>query len=53
MDKNELIAQTAQEGLVYIPKERKFVSSVLQVAVLKFGPEKISQALTAERIGRS
>ena len=50
MDAEELIEQVSQEGLTYLPKERKFVSPALQAAVSKFGAKKIQAELTARRI---
>jgi len=50
MDAEELVEQASQEGLVYIPSEKKFVSASLQVAVSKFGPKRILTLLTPSRI---
>ena len=50
MDAEELMAQASQEGLTYLPKERKFVSPALQAAVSKFGVKKITSQLTAGRV---
>lgn len=50
MNAEELVEQVLQEGLVYIPSERKFVSASLQAAVSKFGPKRILALLTPEKI---
>jgi len=50
VDAEELIEQASQEGLTYLPKERKFVSPALQAAVSKFGTKKIQTQLTTGRI---
>jgi len=41
VDAEELIEQTSQEGLTYLPQERKFVSPALQAAISKFDARKI------------
>ena len=50
MDVEELVEQASQEGLVYVPSEKKFVSASLQAAVSKFGPKRILSLLTPARI---
>ena len=50
MDAEELIEQTSQEGLTYLPQERKFVSPALQAAISKFGAKKIQVQLDTKRI---
>ncbi|MFQ5940799.1 MAG: hypothetical protein ACE5KA_03775 [Nitrososphaerales archaeon] len=50
MNSEELVEQASQEGLVYIPSEKKFVSASLQAAVSKFGTKKILLILTPARI---
>jgi len=50
MNAEELIEQASQEGLTYLPKERKFVSPALQAAVAKFSAKKVQTQLTAGRI---
>lgn len=50
MDAEELVVQASEEGLVYIPSERKFVSASLQAAVSKFGPKRVLSLLTPPRI---
>ena len=50
MDAEELIEQASQEGLTYLPKEKKFVSPALQAAVSKFGMKKIHSQLDMGRI---
>jgi hypothetical protein len=50
MDAQELIEQASQEGLIYIPAEKKFVSPSLQTAVTKFGSKKILALLTPDRV---
>ena len=50
MDAEELLEQASQEGLTYLPKQRKFISPALQAAVSKFGAKKVQTQLTPERI---
>jgi hypothetical protein len=50
VDAEELVEQAAQEGLTYLPNERKFVSPALQAAVSKFGAKKVGTRLTTEKI---
>jgi hypothetical protein len=50
MDAGELVEQASEEGLVYVPTERKFISASLQAAVSKFGPKRITSLLTPEKI---
>lgn len=50
MNAEELVEQASQEGFVYIPSEKKFVSASLQAAVSKFGSKKILVLLTPARI---
>lgn len=50
MDAEELVQEAIEEGLTYLPKERKFVSPALQAAVSKFGAKKIETQLTSARI---
>lgn len=50
MDVEELVEQASQEGLVYVPSEKKFISASWQAAVSKFGPKRILALLTPVRI---
>lgn len=50
MDAKELVEEALQEGLVYVPSEKKFVSASLQAAVSKFGLKRILALLTPVRI---
>lgn len=50
MDVEELVEEASQEGLVYVPSEKKFVSASLQAAVAKFGQKRILALLTPARI---
>lgn len=50
MGGKELVEEAAQEGLVYLPKERKFVSPPLQSAIIRLGKGGIERELTAQRI---
>jgi hypothetical protein len=50
VDAEELIEQASQEGLTYLPQQRKFVSPALQAAISKFGTKKIQIQLDTGRI---
>ncbi len=50
MDCSELLEEASRGGLIYMPKERKFVSPSLQTAVLKFGIKRVQAELTTARI---